>query len=451
MTRHTQATCLNKLNSGAQGHSPGTGAHIGNHHDTGMAGNAPAALDQVAQRLLGNGASAGLMDAINTSQGTLGNRNFMQFVEVAQQHSPPPGAHGSAAQGMRGVGSPTQAAPVSDTGNAPLQMMRTGLAQRGMSALTKKSALTRYGASQEQPASGRSLSTSPRRRDWMKDVLFGASSAATLELAIKKEAATDSAISRCIFSLLDRPAPHNFPVCCLWDKLAFNFADRDLLTRRDLPYMAYAREAIATAVARAGNIYWALGRLHFSNVFADLFRTRQEHGTDPVKYMAEVSYPELMDKHGLYLDADTGQEVAEPPLDLQRASPSDIREFEEFHQRIEEGRIIVATPFQPLITSVEIIGFLMGDERKYLDRTLFFDARHQEVDRDDILSAFATVLDRLQGRQAEIGPENNFRLEPSIYRPLDLYTGYPCGRCDELFSAFSNLEEHWKHNPEHRP
>ena len=462
MTRHSQVTGFNKPASGAQGHSPHTDADSGSHHDTGMAGDAPAALGQVAQRILGNEASAGLMDAINTSQSTLGNRNFMQFIKAARQQTRAPDSYGIAARAVVNgylpeslpdpvAEGPANVAPVSNRGDEPLQMMWRNPGRGVLRGLTNKSALNRDRTSPVQPAPRRDLSISPGRQDWNRDILFGANSTATLELAVKLEASTDSAIPRHTFKQLDRVAPYSFPVSHLWDKPAFDFADRNLLTRRKLSYMAYVREAIATAMERGGNIYWALGRLQFQYVFSDLFRVRMEHGLDPIKYMAEVSYPDLMDKHGLYIDADTGQVVAEPPLKLQEGDTSELEKFEDFHRRVEQGRIITVTPFQPLITSVEIIGFLMGDERKFLDRTSFFDARHRQVDREKFLADFSVVHDHLRSRQAEIGPENNFILEPEIYRPLDLYSRYPCGHCDKVFTSKWELENHWKSFPVHGP
>ena len=89
------------------GHSaPEAGRQIGSQFDIGQAGAVPAALDQVAQGILGSGSPAGLMDAINAGQSALGNRSFMQFVEAAQQHGPAADAHSIAAQGMRGAGNP---------------------------------------------------------------------------------------------------------------------------------------------------------------------------------------------------------------------------------------------------------------------------------------------------------------------------------------------------------
>ncbi len=86
--------------------APETGRQTGSQFDIGQTAAVPAALDQVAQGILGNESSAGLMDAINTGQSALGNRHFMQFVEAAHQHGAPADAHSIAAQGMRGTGSP---------------------------------------------------------------------------------------------------------------------------------------------------------------------------------------------------------------------------------------------------------------------------------------------------------------------------------------------------------
>ena len=430
MTKWAQPTSVNKPKPGIRGYAPRAAGLTGTHRDAVKAEALPAALEQVAQGIPGKRPSAGLMDAVNTGQGAMGNRRFMRFVEGVQQQTRAPGA---------------------DSGNAPLQMMWRNPGRRVLPGLMNRSVLNRDRASRVQPAGRRDLSISPRRQDWNRDILFGANFPATLELAIKLEAATDSSVPRSIFKQLGKVAPQMFPVSNLWHKPAFDFADREQLTRRDLPYMAYAREAIATAMERGGNIHWALGRLQFENIFSDLFRARMEHGQDPVKYMAEVSYPDLMDKHGVYIDAATGQPVAEPPLNLQGGDTSELEKFQEFWRHVEQGRIKSVTPFQPLITTVEIIGFLMGDERKYLDRTSFFDARHREVDREEFLADFSRVHDRLLSRLPEIGPENNFILEPQVYRPLDLYSGFPCGQCGRVFRVEWELEYHWKAFPGHRP
>ena len=83
---------------------------------------------------------------------------------------------------------------------------------------------------------------------------------------------------------------------------------------------------------------------------------------------------------------------------------ADLKEFEKFNERVKNGEIIDIATFKPLITTTEIIGFLMGDERKYLDKTAFFDARHQEADRGEFQAAFSGVLDQLMARRGEIGP-----------------------------------------------
>ncbi len=426
MTIHTQATGLNKLNSGARGHFPETGAHTGNHHDAGMAGDAPAALGQVAQRLLDNGSSAGLMDAINTSQGTLGNRHFMRFIEAA-------------------------VAPVSDPGNEPLQMMWSNLGRRVVNPLMGASVFRPGGTSRTRPGPVANLPLNPRRNAWDKDIVFGAEHPDTQDLAIKLEASTNAAIPRQRFRYLNKPVPPGFGDTFLWSEKVFNFADRNKLNRRDVPYMAYAREAIATALARGGKINWALGRLDFGKVFAELFRVESEYGTDPVRYMAEVSFPDLVDRRGKYIDARTGEEVAEPMINLSNPSDDVMEELDRFSERAKNGEIKDVTPFQPLITTTEIIGFLMGDERKYLDETSFFDARHQEAERTEFVSAFSGVLDRLLARRPEIGPGNEYQLEAPVYRPLDQYSGFPCGQCTAVFKFGWELEEHWKSFPGHRP
>lgn len=348
------------------------------------------------------------------------------------------------------AGSPSQVSPVSSTADAPMQMMWPGLAGRGLSATTGRSMFRPGGASPIRQGMHRTLFLNPRRHVWNKDILFGADRRDTLELAVKLEAATDSAISRVAFGYLKEHFPHEFPPGELWDKRAFNFADRSQIKRRDRPYMDYAREAIATAMTRGGNIYWALGHLDFDKVFSELFRTQMEYGTDPVKYMAEVSFPELMDKHGKYVDAYTGEEVKEPQIDFNTVTRGDIEEVEKFEERVKKGQIKNVTPFQPLITTTEIIGFLMGDERKYLDKTTFFDACHHKADQAHFLSAFYDVLAQLRARQPELGRENGYKLEQSVYRSLDKYTGFPCSHCGETFRSSRQLEEHWKDFPAHK-
>ena len=429
MTIYTQPISVNNPKSGTQGSAPATAGLTGAHHDAAQADAVPGTLEQVAQGIAVNRPSAGLPDAINTGQAVLGNRSFMQFVGAAQQQT---------------------RAPDADSGNDPLQMMWPNKALRGLPSLTGMSALRPGRTAQKRQERRRNVSLSPQFNAWDKDILFGPTNSLTLHLAIKQEAATDSPIPVAMFRQLDKSLPRFFPAGYLWSGKGFKFADRELLSRRDRPYMDYVREAITAAVTRGGDIYWALGRLHFDKVFSDLFRVRMEHGNDPVEYMAKVSYPDLMDKHGRYIDADTGQVVAEPPLNVQGGDTSELEEFEEFHRLVKLGRIKVDTPFQPLITTVEIIGFLMGDERKYLDRTSFFDARHRKVDRKVFLSAFSGALDQLLGRQAEIGPENHFKLEPEVYSPLDQHSGYPCGQCGRVFRVDWELEEHWKSFPDHR-
>ncbi len=436
---------------GAHGHAARTGSIPG---PDGM----PAAMHTVAMGITGGQGPLQFQTAVDAARVQLGNRAFMNQVDRLYSKD----ARQAAGDGLydiprtypfldRMAGRPAKVSSGADRGNEPLQMMWRNPGRRVLPGLMHRSALNRDRASRVQPAGRRDLSVSPRRRDWNRDILFGAAFPTTLELAIKLEAATDSSVPRSVFKQLGRVAPHNFPVSNLWDKPAFDFADREQLTRRDLPYMAYVREAIATAMERGGNIHWALGRLRFENIFSDLFRVRMEHGQDPVKYMAEVSYPGLMDKHGVYIDAETGQPVAVPPLNLQGGDTSELEKFQEFQRRVEQGRIKSVTPFQPLITTVEIIGFLMGDERKYLDRTSFFDARHRQADREKFLAEFSGVHEQLRSRQAEIGAENNFMLEPQVYRPLGLYSGYPCGQCGKVFRVEWELENHWKAFPGHRP
>ena len=350
----------------------------------------------------------------------------------------------------RVAGGPTKVTPVSGGGNGPVQMMWPDLARHRLPALMSMFALRSGGESRIRPGPGRNLLLNPRRHVWNKDILFGANYLDTLYLAIKQEAATDSAISRSLFKNLGRDFPANFPVSHLWDRSAFGFANRDQLMRRDRPYMDYVREAIVSAMARRGNLYWALGHLDFNNVFSDLFRIQDEYGQDPVKYMAEVSYPDLMDKHGKYIDASTREDVKRPQLDIMGASPGELEAFEEFHRLVEQGRIVNVTPFQPLITTAEIIGFLLGDERKFLDRTIFFDMYHQKADQENFLSAFFNVLDQLLDRRAEMGAENDYKLERPVYRPLDRYSAYPCGHCDAVFKFNRELEEHWNNFPAHR-
>ena len=455
---------VNKPASAAHGYAPETGRHGGNPHATKMAGAVPAGLEQVAQGSAGNRPSAGLMDAINAAQSTLGNRNFLQLIEAGQQRGRRPDARGMAARAVvngdapeslpdRVVAGPAQAAPVSIHADEPLQMMWRNPARRGLPASMNTSILNRDRVSRVQPAPGRNLLIRPegRRQAWNKDILFGVNAPGTLQLAVKQEAATDSAIPRPMFKLVGRHLPFDFPAGHLWDKSAYNFADRDQLARRDVPYMAYAREVVATALARGGKIYWALGKLHFDNVFSDLFRVRAEYGQDPVKYMAEISFPDIMDRSGKFIDTRTGAEVAKPEVNPSMPLEQDFVAEHEFMERIKRGEIKDITPFRPLITTAEIIGFLMGDERKYLDKTTFFDAHHQEVDKADFLAAFSGVLEQLQTRQAELGLKNKYKLERSVYRPLDRYSGYPCGRCDAVFRVYGELEDHWQSHPHHRP
>ena len=344
---------------------------------------------------------------------------------------------------------PKQVNTVPTTADSPIQMMWPALARQGLSPAKRTSMLRSGGTSLMRPDMFRNLFLSPKRYDWNKDILFGPDNNDTLDLAIKQEAATDSAIHIRRFDNFNKQPPPGFSAGHLWDKGAFNFADRSQLKRRDRPYMDYAREAIATAMSRGGNIYWALGRLNFDKVFSDLFRTQKEYGTDPVEYMAKVSFPELMDKHGKFVDANTGEEVKIPEIDLNTVTREDIEEKDKFSERVEKGEIKEVTPFQPLITTTEIIGFLMGDERKYLDKTTFFDARHCQADQAYFLSAFYDVLTQLRARQPELGQENDYKLEQSVYRSLDKYTGFPCSHCGEIFRAFWELEKHWKDFPRH--
>ena len=94
---HTEANCAQPL--------AGPGRQRGKQADAGPAGAVPAALEQVAQGIAGKRPSAALTDAINTGQGALGNRAFMQFVGAAQQQARTPDAHQIAARGIRGAGS----------------------------------------------------------------------------------------------------------------------------------------------------------------------------------------------------------------------------------------------------------------------------------------------------------------------------------------------------------
>ena len=429
MTEYAQAIHFNRPGSATQGHAPGMSRHIGTHHDAVQADAVPGALEQVAQEIAGNRRSAGLMDAINAGQSALGNRSFMQLAGAAQRQA---------------------CAPDADSGNEPLQMMWPNLGRRSFAPLMSASVFRPGGASPTRPGSVSRLPLNPRRNVWDKDILFGMDHRNTLELAIKLEASTDSIIDRFRFRNLDKPVPPGFRYAHLWSKSGYGFADRNKLKRRDLPYMAYAREAIATALARGGNITWALGHLDFDKVFAELFRVETEHGTDPVRYMAEVSFPELMEKHGKYIDARTGEELTMPRINLNNPVDDDLEAVEKFEERVKNGEIKNIATFQPLITTTEIIGFLMGDERKYLDKTSFFDARHQETDRAEFVSAFSGVLDQLLARKREIGPDNEYKLEAQVYRPLDLYSGFPCGQCDTVFKYQRELEEHWKSFPGHR-
>ena len=344
--------------------------------------------------------------------------------------------------GQVGGGS-TEVAAAPITGYAPVQMMWPGLTRPGLSAMMP--------ASVSRSGLWRNLLLNSRRHVWNKDILFGVDNGDTLDLAINQEAATDSIISRHRFSQLNKSVPPGFSSGYLWSNSGFDFADRGQLKRRDRPYMDYVRQAITTAMARGGNIYWALGHLHFDKVFSDLFRVQMEYGTDPVKYMAEVSFPELMDKHGKFIDASSGREVKQPVMNLNAPDKNDLIALDKFRERVTKGEIKNVTPFQPLITTTEIIGFLMGDERKYLDKTLFFDARHQKAEQVDFLSAYYSVLDQLLLRQAEFSPENAYKLEQPVYRPLDWYSGFPCGKCDEVFNSDMKLKEHWKRFPQHRP
>ena len=430
MTGYAQAISADKPKSATQGYAPETGRYIGNHHDTGMAGAAPAALDQVARGIAGNRSSSRLTDAINSGQGTLGNRSFMQFVGAAQQQT---------------------RAPDADNGSEPLQMMWHNPGRRALAPSMSASVFRPGGASRTRPGPVSHLPLNPRRNVWDKDIVFGVEHLDTQDLAIKLEASTNAAIARHRFRYFNKPVPPKFGDTFLWSKGVFNFADRNKLKRRDLPYMAYAREAIATALARGGEINWALGHLDFDKVFAELFRVETEYGTDPVKYMAEVSFPDLLGRRGKYIDARTGEEVAVPQINLSNPSEDTLEELDRFSERVKNGEIKDVTPFQPRITTTEIIGFLMGDERKYLDKTSFFDARHREADQAKFVSAFSGVLDQLLARKPEIGPDNKYKLEQSVYRPLDWYTGFPCGQCNAVFRVGRELEDHWKSFPGHRP
>ena len=349
------------------------------------------------------------------------------------------------------VGNPTEVAATAATGHAPVQMMWPNLTGRVLSAMIRANVRRPGGAPQIRSGVGQNLLFNPRRHVWNKDILFGVDHGDTQDLAIKQEAATDTVIARHRFGYLNKPVPPGFSTDHLWGERAFNFADRKQLNRTDRPYMDYAREAIATAMARWGNIYWALGHLHFDNVLSDLFRVRNEYDKDPVKYMAEISYPELMDKHGKFIDAATGEEVAEPKLDLNQSSVLDLDKYDEFHEHVEQGLIKNITPFQPLITTIEIIGFLMGDEGKFLDGTTFFNRHHREADREAVISAFSGVLDQLLTRQAELNPENQYKLEKPVYRPLDRYSSSLCEQCDAVFATSRELIEHWEKFPQHRP
>ena len=348
------------------------------------------------------------------------------------------------------AGSPAQVSPVSSTADAPMQMMWPGSAGRGLSA-SMRGAMFRPGGTQlTRQGRPRNLLLNPRRYVWNKDILFGVDNNDTLDLAIKQEAATDSVIARPRFGYLNKPIPPGFSSGHLWDKNAFNFADRSQLKRRDRPYMDYAREAIATAMTRGGNIYWALGHLKFDKVFSELFRTQKEYGTDPVEYMAKVSFPELMDKHGKYADPNTGEEVIQPVVDFNAPTMEDVKAVEKFAERVKKGDIKNITPFQPLITTTEIIGFLMGDEKKYLDKTTFFDARHNKADQANFLTAFNDALAQLRARQDELGPANDYKLEQSVYHSLNRHTDFPCSYYGEIFGVHRELEDHWKYFPGHK-
>ncbi len=430
MTKCAQPASVNRPKPGSRGCAPGAAGLAGTHRDAPKAEALPAALEQVAQGITGRRPSAGLMDAVNTGQGALGNRRFMRFVGGAQQQTRAPGA---------------------DSGDEPLQMMWPNLGRRALTPLTGASVFRPGGALRTRPGPVAGLPLNPRRNVWDRDIVFGAEHRDTQDLAIKLEASTNAAIARQRFRHFNKPVPPGFGDTFLWSERVFNFADRNKLNRRDLPYMAYAREAITTALARGGSINWALGHLDFDKVFAELFRVETEYGADPVRYMAEVSFPDLVDKRGKFIDARTGEEVVEPQVHLSNPSEDVLQELEKFAERVKNGEIIDVTPFQPHITTTEIIGFLMGDERKYLEKTSFFDARHREAERAEFVSAFSGVLDRLRARRPEIGPDNEYRLEAPVYRPLDVYTGFPCGQCSAVFRVGWELEEHWKSFPDHRP
>ena len=450
MGQHTNASRPDRSSSpammnngyGADPGRPGAGraypAHSGSF--TGPDGH-QAALHAVTRGITEGQRLLRFKCAVDTLQGQIGNRAFMNYVDGQYRRH----AHQVA-------GRPTTVTPGADSGNGPLQMMWPGLARRGLPALMNRTARNRDRASQIKPAPGRNLVIRPvgRHQAWHKDILFGVNAPATLQLAVKQEAATDSAIPKPMFTLVDRHPPYDFPAGHLWDKGAYGFADRDQLERRDVPYMAYAREAIATALARTGKIFWALGHLHFESVFSDLFRVQAEYGQDPVRYMAEVSFPDIMDRSGKYIDTRTGDEVEKPAVNPSMPMEEDFIAENTFMERVKKGEIKNITPFQPLITTIEIIGFLMGDERRYLDRTSFFDTHHQEVDKAGFLSDFSGVLEQLQGRQAELGTENDYKLEQSVYRPLDRYSRYPCGQCSAVFRFRWELEGHWKSFPDHK-
>ena len=400
----------------------------------------PAAMHSAAMGMTGAHGPFQFRQAVDTAQAQIGNRALMNHVGRL---------HGLHAHQV--AGGPTGVMPGTDSGNDPLQMMWRNPGRRALSPLMSASLFRPGVAAQQRPGPGRNLSLSPRRNIWDKDILFGVDHGDTLDMAIKLEASTDSIVARHRFGYFNKRPPPGFNEAHLWDKPGYGFADRNKLKRTDLPYMAYAREAIATAMERGGNIFWALGHLDFDQVFAELFRVATEHGTDPVRYMAEVTFPELLEKHGKYIDVRTGDAVAVPRMNLSNPVDADLKAFEEFNERVMYGEVKDISTFKPLITTTEIIGFLMGDERKYLDKTSFFDASHQEADRGEFLAAFSGVLDQLLARKPEIGPDNEYKLETSVYRPLDWYTGYPCGHCSEIFRVKRELEEHWKSFPGHRP
>ena len=111
MTKWAQPTSVNKPKPGIRGYAPRAAGLTGTHRDAVKAEALPAALEQVAQGIPGKRPSAGLMDAVNTGQGAMGNRRFMRFVEGVQQQTRAPGA---------------------DSGNAPLQMMWRNPGRRGI-------------------------------------------------------------------------------------------------------------------------------------------------------------------------------------------------------------------------------------------------------------------------------------------------------------------------------